>query len=174
MIREIIESEIRDGVIRGAAIYAGTLDEVCFAESFGFADEACTVPMGLGTIIDIASVTKVTATITALLVCRSRGLIDFDAPFTDYLPEYSAKLREPISVRELANHVSGFIEPSDRPRYYWDESGTVMLQKLMQLPPQHEKTAAPVYACWNYLLLAKVLENVAGKSIIDFLQNRDI
>ena len=105
----IIQDDIRDGVIHGAAVLAGYPDHDFCDKGFGFAENTLTYPMNTDTVIDIASVTKATATITALLVCHSRGLIDFDAPFTDYLTDYQPKLSVPVRIRKSISEFSARI-----------------------------------------------------------------
>lgn len=167
-IQKIFESEISDGIINGSAVFSGTLEQDLYKNSFGFADNSHKVPMRTDTVIDIASVTKAAACITALLVCHSRGLIDFDRPFTEYLPEYRAKLKEAVTVRDLANHCSGFYELPGESRPYFDESGRKMLEKVLTLPPPHPRTINAHYACWNYILLGQIVEKITGVPFAEF------
>lgn len=168
-IRSIFENEIRDGIIHGAAVYAGTSKQDLFQENFGFAENGRRYPMRTDTVIDIASVTKAVACVTALLICRSRGWIDFDAPFTEYLPDFKAELFAPVRVRDLANHTSGFGDvPGQKQRLYFDESGTRMLENMLSVPPPYPPTREARYACWNYILLAMILERITGKRFPDF------
>ena len=86
----IFEAEISDGVIHGAAVMAGGLDGDKVSASWGWADAAHTIPMTTHTVIDVASVTKAAAGVTAYLIAHSKGLVDFDVPFTNYLSSCSA------------------------------------------------------------------------------------
>ena len=168
----IIQDDIRDGVIHGAAVLAGYPDHDFCDKGFGFAENTLTYPMNTDTVIDIASVTKATATITALLVCHSRGLIDFDAPFTDYLTDYQPKLSVPIRVRDLANHTSGFGDvPGEPQRRYFNESGSRMLRNMLTMPPPFPPTQDAKYACWNYILLAMIVERITGKTFSNFCRD---
>ena len=106
----IFEAEMRDGVIHGATVIAGGLEGKDVVASWGWADAAHTVPMTPRTVIDMASVTKAAAGVTAYLVAHAKGLVDFDAPFTNYLAGYAAPLSRTVTIRDLANHVSGFGE----------------------------------------------------------------
>ena len=128
-LEDIFLDDIRDGVIHGAAVLGGDLDGDFCDRGFGFAENTLTYPMNTKTVIDIASVTKAAATVTALLVCHSRGWIDFDAPFTEYLKDFRAKLFAPVRIRDLANHTSGFgdVPPPDIPEF--DESEILNSEK---------------------------------------------
>lgn len=165
---EILEADIRDGIIHGAAVLAGTLEGNFCDRSFGFAENTLTSPMNSQSVIDVASVTKAAATVSALLVCHSRGLIDFDAPFTEYLSGYKPSLSTPVRIRDLANHRSGFGDvPGQSCRLYFNESGTEMLRNMLTIPPPFPPGNLS-YACWNYILLAMILEQVTGKRFSDF------
>ncbi|MBR4415743.1 MAG: serine hydrolase, partial [Victivallales bacterium] len=91
-IEKIVADDIRDGIILGEAILAGTPEKELFSYCAGHATLTKDTPMTLDTVIDGASTTKVVTIVTALLILHKRGLIDFDAPFTNYLPQYEAKL----------------------------------------------------------------------------------
>ena len=171
-IPSIFEREMRDGIVHGAVVYAGTPGRELYKAEIGYADNAHQFPMHIDTVIDIASVTKVAACVTALLICRSRGWIDFDAPFTEYLPDFKAKLFVPIRIRDLANHTSGFGEvPGETCRPYFDESGLQMLENMLTVPPPYPPTEEARYACWNYILLAMILERITGCRFPEFCRN---
>ncbi len=168
--QEIFESEIRDGIIDGCAVLSGRPDgRELFRLECGFADRKRTVPMRSDSVIDLASVTKAAATVTALLIAHSRGKIDLDAPFTEYLPGYKPRPDSKIRVRDLANHRSGFIDvPGEPVRRYFNESGLVMRRNMLELLPPAPPTAEASYACWNYILLCMILEQVMDTRLPDF------
>jgi CubicO group peptidase (beta-lactamase class C family) len=69
-------------------------------------------PAGTGRLVDgdtlfsVFSVTKgVTATALALLV--ERGIVSYDAPVTDYWPEYGRRGKESTTVRDVMSHRAG-------------------------------------------------------------------
>ncbi len=109
-VGRIFEQEIDHGVIHGATVLAGGLDGEEVRASWGLADEAHSRPMTPTTVIDVASVTKAAAGVTAFLVAHRKGLVDFDAPLADVLPTFSAPLSRRLTIRDLANHVSGYGE----------------------------------------------------------------
>ncbi len=170
-IAQILQSDIDDGVIAGGSVLAAKDGVVFYEGGFGFTSPEKKYAMNADTVLDVASTTKVAAVITALLICHHRGLIDFDAPFTNYLKEFNAPLYETVTVRDLANHRSGFGDViGETQRRYFDESGTQMLKKVLTTPPPHPLTLHAHYACWNYILLSLLLESVTGESLKDFCE----
>ncbi|MBR2441183.1 MAG: serine hydrolase [Lentisphaeria bacterium] len=170
-IQRILTDSINDGIIYGGAVLAGKHDKVFLDLGIGYTSSNGKYNMDTNTVLDVASTTKVAAVITALLICHNRGMIDFDAPFTEYLPDFTAAadLYETISVRDLANHVSGFGDVrGESQRLYFDESGQKMLTNLLVTPPPHPPTRHAMYSCWNYLLLSLILEKITGEKLPDF------
>ncbi|MBO4646714.1 MAG: beta-lactamase family protein [Lentisphaeria bacterium] len=168
-ILSILQSDIDDGIIHGGAVLAGKDGSVYCRCEAGYTSPEHKYAMNAETVLDVASTTKVAAAVTALLICHNRGLIDFEAPFTEYLKDFSASLYEPVSVRDLANHVSGFGDVrGQKQRPYFDESGTKMLENMLTTPPQYPPTRHANYSCWNYILLALILERITGEKLTDF------
>ena len=166
----IFEAEMRDGVIHGATVMAGGLEGADVVASWGWADAAHTVPMTSRTVIDMASVTKTAAGVTAYLVAHARGKVaDFDVPFTNCLPAYSAPLARTITLRDLANHVSGFGEADGKgKRVYFSNDPRTMLRNILSMPPKAPRPGHVFYSCRNYVLLGQAFEAKMGCRAADF------
>lgn len=164
----IFGAGIRDGVIHGAAVVAGGPDGGTFSGAWGWADPAHVRPMTTRTVVDVGSVTKVAAGVTAFLVAHARGLVDFDAPFTDLLPSYAAPLARTVTIRDLANHVSGFGEADGNPRDYFSPDPGTMLRNVLSMPPAGPSRGTAVYSCRNYVLLGQALESATGRRADEF------
>lgn len=170
-IQSILQSDIDDHVILGGVVLAGKDGAVYCRCETGYASPERKYAMTADTVLDVASTTKAAATVTALLICHARGLIDFDAPFTEYLKDFSAPLYEPVSVRDLANHLSGFGDVRRQiQRPYFDESGMKMLENMLTTPPPHPPTRHAWYSCWNYILLSMILERITGETLVSFCE----
>ena len=165
---KIFEAGIREGVIHGAAVVSGGLDGETLSGAWGWADAAHTVPMTTRTVVDVASVTKAAAGVTAYLVEHAKGRIDFDAPFTNYLASYTALLERTVTIRDLANHVSGFGEADGSPRVYFNKEAKTMLCNILSMPPGEPTPGKVVYSCRNYILLGQAFELVAGCGVAEF------
>lgn len=169
----IVHKSLHDRTFYGTAILCGNAEKTLFSLTDGFSTQECRDLFTVNTVIDIASCTKVCACITALLILHSRGLFDPDAPFTDYLPQYKAPLKEKITVRDLANHTSGFHQGAPEPprnRCYFDESGEKMRQNILTMSPPMPNSGQAHYSCWNYVLLAEIVEHLSGMKFADFCQ----
>jgi CubicO group peptidase (beta-lactamase class C family) len=90
------------GVVRN-----GSLD---FFHAHGVADIASNTPITEDTVFRVASITKTFTAIAVMQLCE-RGLVDLDAPATDYLRAYrlipAKPTFRPATLRHLLTHTAG-------------------------------------------------------------------
>ncbi|MEW9554347.1 serine hydrolase domain-containing protein [Nonomuraea sp. NPDC050783] len=103
-------------------------------------------PMTLDTHHDLASVTKVVATTTALMRLVSERLVDLDAPLSAYL----ARSYEAITVRDLLLHRGGLWE-------WWP----LYIQAALP-PPRYRPGRARHYSDLGFILLGRIVSAVTG------------
>src|SRR4051794_34562443 len=88
-VRAAFEKNFIDGAEVGAC-FCATVDGETVADLWGgFADAACARAWERDTIVNVYSVTKTMAALTALLIA-DRGELDFDAPVARYWPQFAA------------------------------------------------------------------------------------
>ena len=79
-------------------------------EAFGLANVEKDIPATVDTVYKLWSVSKVFTAIETMRLVEE-GLVDLDAPITDYLPDFSIQSRfpdsEPITIRSILAHRSG-------------------------------------------------------------------
>ena len=162
--KEIAQKSIDDGHIAGIAVICGTSTSIEKSFHLGNSSKNGQIPFDTNSIIDMASVTKAVAISTALAICNDRELIDLDAPFTKYLPQYKCNLKDTPTVRDLAMHVSGFI---GKP-YGKAKNGKDMLELSLKFKPKRKTGLKYEYACWNFILLGQILENITKQPLSEF------
>jgi len=169
-IAAAVEKEIQADLFPGVVVLVGTPDKVLYHEAFGFAQvQPRQVPMRKDTLFDIASVTKVVATATALGICKDRSLIDPDAPMTKYLPDYQGKGANLITLRHLASHTSGFPE-SPRVSFGGRYKGEAMFAEMLKFDPAWPVDTRFQYSCRNIILLSTIVERVTGEKFGEFCE----
>jgi len=84
--------------------------DVVWQEAFGLANVERDLPATVDTVYKLWSVAKVFTAVETMRLVED-GLVDLDAPITDYLPDFSIQTRfpdpEPITVRSILAHRSG-------------------------------------------------------------------
>ncbi|MGH9260664.1 MAG: serine hydrolase domain-containing protein, partial [Acidimicrobiales bacterium] len=105
----VVQDGIRRGAFPGGALIVGRSDTILFARGYGHftwsGASAAVTPES--TLYDLASLTKVLVTTTAVMLLVERGAIRLDAPVATYLPEFNGAGTAAITVRALLTHTSG-------------------------------------------------------------------
>lgn len=162
-----IDQQIRQGLIGGAVVLAGSQEKDLFAGAWGYADWKDRRSMTMDTIFDIASVTKPVGTNSVLLAAVADGLLDLGRPFTDYLPEFTGSLPDPVTVRELALHVSGVNISYCRTGTAAEMRRDILAVDFLK-PPRTEYQ----YTCTNFILIGFLLEKIYGRSLAGIAAER--
>ena len=119
-VSKLLNDAIAANRMPGAVVAIGHGGEVVFHGAYGsrrLADEpgldglpAPAEPMTEDTIFDMASLTKILATATAVMQLYEQGKVAFDDPVQTYLPDFNTAndpLRAKVTVRMLLTHTSG-------------------------------------------------------------------
>lgn len=91
----------------GCQVLVARHGKVFFHKSYGYQTYDSLMPITNETMYDIASVTKVTATLQAIMLLEERGIIVLDEKVSTYLPELRNTDKKDITVREVLLHRAG-------------------------------------------------------------------
>src|SRR2546423_10436155 len=97
----LVEDGIRRGAYPGAALVVGRRDTILFAKGYGHLTWSASSPAvdPDSTIYDLASLTKVIATTTSLMLLVERGQVRLDEPVSAYLAELKGSATAGITGR---------------------------------------------------------------------------
>ena len=167
-VRVLVERGIRRGIYPGAVVVIGRRDTVLYAQGFGHLTWArgAASPSAQETRWDLASLTKVLATTSAVMVLVDQGRVSLDAPVAHYLPRFTGAGRDLITVRMLLDHTSGL--RSYLALYRLAESRAVALELLYSVEPIRVPGSSPEYSDLNAILLGVLVEAVTGESLDAF------
>lgn len=126
-------------------------------------------------IYGIGSVSKMFGA-AAVMLLADRGLVELDAPVTDYIPEFEMadeRYRQ-ITVRMLLNHSSGIMGTTFQNCFLMGDTDTDYHTTLLEALKKQELKAKPgeysVYCNDGYTLAEMVVERVSGKSFAEFIR----
>ena len=131
-------------------------------------------PMTVDTMFDLASNTKMYATIFALMKLTDEGRINPEDYVVKYLPEYKGDGRENIRLRDVISHSAGyspyiaFNKPEAGKFYSLQREKTLSL--LPDVPLSYPTGTKTVYSDTDYMLLAEVIERVTGQRLDDYVE----
>jgi len=167
-MRAVLERGLADRAYPGAIAMVGDRHEVIATVAVGHQDWAPSPKVDEYTIWDLASLTKVIGTTTALMQLWADHRVDLDAPVQRYLPEFVGPHKELVTVRHLLTHSSGL--PGWRPLYKEATSPAEALRLLYQTPLDTLPGVRMVYSDLGAMLLGKIVERVSGEPLDVYLR----
>lgn len=169
----LILRAIADSATPGAVLAVGRRDRLARLRGYGRLDWAEDAPVPDGrSLYDLASVTKVVGTTTAVMLLVDEGRLDLDARVVDHLPWWSegdpAKRR--VTVRQLLLHRAGL---APFRRFYFELEGEnayrrAIAREALEYPPG----SRTVYSDIGAMTLGFVVEAITGQTLDAFLEAR--
>jgi uncharacterized protein YbbC (DUF1343 family)/CubicO group peptidase (beta-lactamase class C family) len=163
-IEEITKEVIRAGKIPGAVILIGNQEKILYRQAFGF---RALVPrkrlMTIDTIFDIASLTKVVATTTAVMQLVEKGKVDLEDPVSNYWPEFKTNGKEGIKVKDLLTHYSG-LRPGLNLNPKWSGYDAAIHRIIAEKPVDSPGTLF-IYSDINFQILGELVHRISGQPL---------
>jgi CubicO group peptidase (beta-lactamase class C family) len=162
-LRTTLDRAVADGAFPGAYAAVGTADGLIAEYGAGQLDAADGRRPDGRTVWDLASLTKVIGTTSAVLQLVGAGRVGLDTPVVRYLPEWTATGADHITVRHLLTHSSGL--PAWRALYKESASPAEAAQQLFATAPDTLPGVRTVYSDLGFILLGKLVERVSGEPL---------
>ncbi len=170
-VSTLIDQAIAEKKLPGAVVLIGHDNKVVFEHAYGNrALEPTIEPMTEDTIFDMASLSKVLVTTTAILELYDQHKLDLDAPVARYLPEFAQNGKGDITVRELLTHYSGLPADVD----LQDDWGLAKpdkaegIRRAMASVPYGPPGLTFKYSDINFITLGVLVEYVSGQRLEDY------
>ena len=150
----------------GAVAFLGRNDEILFFDAVG---KSSVIPleeeMGKDTIFDLASLTKVIATTTAILILYQKGKLNLDDSVYRYI---NVPIFKKITLKHLLTHSSGLIGYEE----WYKEIFSLedILIKLSKTKLLFEPGTRHLYSDFGFMLLAHIVELISGERFDQFCQ----
>ncbi|MGA7474750.1 MAG: serine hydrolase domain-containing protein, partial [Candidatus Sulfotelmatobacter sp.] len=163
----IIQQAIHERQIPGAVLVVGHNGQVIYRRAYGDrALEPRRETMTLDTIFDLASLTKVIATTTAVMQLVEQGKVRLNDPVAKYLPEFSQNGKEDITVRQLLTHYSG-LDPDLDLRTAWEGKETAYRMAFAERPEDAPGSKFS-YSDVDFIVLGALVERVSGEGLDEY------
>lgn len=161
-VDKIVESGINK-IYPGAVLLIGRPGKILYEKSYGTIDGNRKTE--LDTVYDIASLTKVVATTTAVMRLFEDGALHLNDRIGSFLPVEGKKAD--ITILQLLTHTSG-MEPYTE---LWKRlKGKALLEEILKIQPIYE-SGKIVYSCLNFITLMAVVETVSGVPFDEFVHS---
>ena len=165
----VITEEIAKEKLPGAVVLVGRKGSVVWRKAYGArALDPAREPMTPDTIFDLASLTKVVATATSIMILVERGKLRLNDPVSLHIPELKGEGRDRITIEQLLTHVSGYAPDFDlRERWTgYDEAIKRLIKEPLRNPPGSRFT----YSDIGFITLGEVVARVGGMPLDQFAQ----
>ena len=111
--RNDVDALLRDGIAThtfpaaAVAIGVGDADPLHLRAVGNYTYDRGSALVSVSSRFDLASLTKVVATTTAVMLLEERGVLSLDATVASYFPAFAQKGKDEVTVRHLLTHTSG-------------------------------------------------------------------
>ncbi len=171
-IDRVVGRGITAGGYPGAAVVVGRKGAAVWEKGFGRLDwsAASRRVSPSETIYDLASLTKVVGTTTAIMILYDDGKIALDAPVRTYIPEFTGGGKENITVRHLLSHRSGL--PASRNLWRVARSPAEARQMAIESALVCKPNNCTIYSDIGAIMLGLLVERISGQGLDSFVAQR--
>ncbi len=165
----IINQTVAEGNIPGAVLVVGHNGKVVYRKAYGNRSlEPRREAMTVDTIFDMASLTKVIATTTAVMQLFEQGKIRLNDPVAKYFPDFAQNGKEDITLRQLLTHYSGLAPDIDLTPAFDSKEAAYRLACLET--PQEAPGSGFIYSDTNFIMLGALVEKISGETLDVYTQ----
>lgn len=161
-LRDKMQEALEEGIFPGAVLHLSQGGQEQLFEAYGHAEVTpYSRPMHRDLLFDVASLTKVMATLPAVLRCVQLGKLNLDDPIDRWVPEWSGgqeAWRESVTLHHLLTHTSGL--PAWRPLYLLAQGREQYLRLICQEDAAYRTGEKVVYSDLGMILVGFLLENL--------------
>jgi CubicO group peptidase (beta-lactamase class C family) len=169
-IGRVLRAAHSDSAFPGAMVIVGDSRGVLAEFSVGRLDWKESPRPTRHTLWDLASLTKIIATTTALAQLVERGLVELDAPVQRYLPEWIGPGQESVTVRHLLTHSSGLPAFKAYDRQTRNKDSIAAL--IFTTPLERAAGERMVYSDIGAFVMGRIIERVSGKPLDAYVRTR--
>lgn len=170
-IDDVVAAAIQAGEIPGAVVLVARHDRIAYCQAFGNRSvRPKPEPMTVDTIFDMASLTKVVATMPSIMLLVENGTLRLDDKVKRYLPSFTGGGKDGITLRQLLTHYSGLPPDFDLSKQWFGYSAA--LEELWKTNTDAEPGKEFKYSDLNYIALGEVIRVVSGGTLDAFARER--
>src|SRR5690606_29536429 len=168
----VVSLALADSMASGVALAVGRHGRLVHLAGYGELAWGSGRPVTPTSLFDLASVSKVVGTTTAVMMLAQEGRLDLAAPVVRYLPSWAQgdPRKANVTVRDLLLHRAGL--PPFR-RWFFEIAGEeAYRQAVADEPLEREPGDTTVYSDLGPMTLAWIVEEITGEPLDAFLGER--
>lgn len=167
-VERIMNEAVFDSTFPGGVVAVIKNGVIAYHQGFGYHTYEKLRETEAGDVFDMASLTKVMATTTAVMKLVDEGKISLDDKISKYIPEFGKGQKSSITIRNFLLHNSG-LPPF---RVYVDKLKTeqAIINAIKNEPLTYEPGTEYVYSDLGFILLGEIIEQVTGSSLDSYVR----
>jgi CubicO group peptidase (beta-lactamase class C family) len=167
-VDSIILSAIQDSVFPGAVLFIGNKHNILYKKAYGYRDYSENAwPVKTSTLFDLASLTKVIATTSAIMKLYEQQKLDLNAAVANYIPQFAQNGKADVTIRNLLLHNSGF--PAGKPFYKFCKTEQEAYDSLYAMPLRYKTGTKTIYSDLGFITLGKIVETISKEPLEVFI-----
>jgi beta-N-acetylhexosaminidase len=168
-VDDIVRAAIADSAFPAAQVAVVHRSALMYNRAFGtYTYDPASRDIDLTTMFDLASLSKVIGTTTAVMKLYDQGKIGIDDPVSRYLPAFAEGEKAAITIRHLLTHRAGF--PPFRQFWKFCSSPGAMIDSVFATPLVSAPGDSTIYSDIGFITLGKVVEAASGMTLDGFLR----
>lgn len=166
-VDRIMHEAIYDSTFPGGVVTVLKNGVIAYQKELGYETYQKLNPVDAYDIYDLASLTKIMGTTTAMMKLVDEGKIRLDDKVGAYFPEFKSGLKSDITLRHLLLHTSG-LPPF---RIYIDKLKTrrALVEAVKNEPLIYEPGATHKYSDLGFILMGEIVREVTGMRLDKYL-----
>ena len=170
-VDKVLGRAIKAGGFPGGAVVIGRRGATVLEKGFGNLSWSGKNPvLPTRTIYDLASLTKVVATTTGVMILFDEGKIRLDDPASKFIPSFAGGAKDDITIRHLLEHRSGL--PAGRELWRLAMTPEEAKRAVIETPLECSPGQCLIYSDLGADLLGWVVESASGQALDEFLAQR--
>jgi uncharacterized protein YbbC (DUF1343 family)/CubicO group peptidase (beta-lactamase class C family) len=170
-IDEAARGAIDRGEVPGAVVAVVRGGDVVLLKAYGLrSKEPAELPMTVGTVFDLASLTKAMVTAPAVHLLVEEGKVVLSAPVARYLPSFGKNGKDGVTVEQLLLHTGGLIADNAITDYRGGRASA--FARIDALGLVNAPGTKLEYSDVGYIVLGELIESVTGEKLDAFARER--
>jgi beta-N-acetylhexosaminidase len=173
---DVVDKGVADDAFPGAVVAIGYKSQLAIHASGHLTRDAGSPAVTEDTMYDMASLTKVVATTTSVMLLVQQGRLNLDLPVARYIPEFAEyaksdpdpSWRSRITVRMLMLHNSGW--PAHRDFYKVGKDYESVVSLVIAEPLIHAPGTEVEYSDLNFITLGEIVSRLTGDPLDEFAE----
>jgi beta-N-acetylhexosaminidase len=168
-VEEMIQQAIADSAFPGAQLAVVKGGMLIEQKSFGRQTyDSTAAPIDAGTMFDLASLTKVVSTTSAMMRLYDLGKFSLDDSVAKYLPAFGAGGKERVTIRQLLTHRGGL--PPFRNFWTFCRDSAAAVDSIFATPIMLRPGDSTLYSDLGMITVGKLVERLSGMTLDQFVQ----